>query len=51
LTVRYERGADILTPLLHLAGGLICARRLGPLEESGFQGYPHRHKAKEFHRS
>jgi hypothetical protein len=34
LTVRYERRADILTPLLHLACALICARRLDPLEES-----------------
>jgi transposase len=30
LTVRYERRADILTGLLHLACALICARRLRP---------------------
>jgi IS5 family transposase len=28
LTIRYERRADILTALLHLACALICARRL-----------------------
>ena len=31
LTVRYERRADILTALLHLACALICARKLQPL--------------------
>jgi IS5 family transposase len=31
LTVRYERRADVLTALLHLACALICARKLRPL--------------------
>jgi transposase len=31
LTVRYERRADIVTALLHLACALICARKLQPL--------------------
>jgi hypothetical protein len=31
LTVRYERHADIVTVLLHLACALICARKLQPL--------------------
>ena len=31
LTVRYERRADLLTALLHLAYALVCARRLQPL--------------------
>jgi transposase len=31
LTVRYERHADTLTALLHLACALLCARRLRPL--------------------
>jgi IS5 family transposase len=31
LTVRYERRADILQALLHLACALICARKLKPL--------------------
>jgi hypothetical protein len=31
LTFRYERRADILTALLHLAFALICARKLQPL--------------------
>jgi hypothetical protein len=31
LTVRYERRADLLQALLHLACALICARRLHPL--------------------
>ena len=31
LTVRYERRADILTVLPHLACALICARKLQPL--------------------
>jgi hypothetical protein len=30
LTVRYERRADILTAILHLAYALIYARRLRP---------------------
>jgi Transposase DDE domain len=30
LIVRYERRADILTALLHLACALICARKLQP---------------------
>ena len=34
LTIRYERRADILTAFLHLACGLLCARRLNSLPES-----------------
>jgi hypothetical protein len=31
LATRYERRADILTGLLHLACALICAKKLTPL--------------------
>ena len=31
LTVRYERRANLLQGFLHLAGALICGRRLHPL--------------------
>ena len=33
LTVRYERRADLLTALLHLACALICAHKLQPLQQ------------------
>jgi hypothetical protein len=31
LTVRYERRADMVSALLHLACALICVRKLRPL--------------------